>query len=75
MNDTSNDNRKEPGMNTQWDYKVLTYQLSWTGFKYDKIEKDLIELGREGWEMNSTIAPSFGAGQAIEVALILKKPS
>lgn len=61
-------------MAAPWEYKVLTYRLRWGGFKYDQIEHDLNELGREGWEMLSSIAPSFGAGQAIEVAVILKRP-
>lgn len=62
-------------MATNWDYKVRTYKLGWSGFKYDEIEKELSELGHDGWEITSTIAPSFGAGQAIEVAVILKRPS
>lgn len=62
-------------MATQWEYKVLTYKLRWKGFDYAQIERDLNDLGREGWEALSTIAPSYGQGQAIEVAVILKKAS
>ncbi|MEC3976812.1 DUF4177 domain-containing protein [Amycolatopsis sp. H20-H5] len=60
-------------MATQWEYKVLTYKLRMKGFDYNQIELDLNDLGREGWEALSTIAPSFGSGQAIEVAVVLKK--
>jgi hypothetical protein len=36
-------------------------------------EQDLNDLGREGWEALSTLAPSYGQGQAIEIAVMLKK--
>ena len=51
----------------------MTYKVGWKGFKYDEIENHLNELGRDGWEMLSTVAPSFGSGQAMEVAVILKR--
>lgn len=60
-------------MNAQWEYKVLTYDLGWKGFDYDRIEQDLSELGRQGWEALDTIAPNIGSG-AIKIAVILKKP-
>jgi len=56
-----------------WDYKVLTYKLTMKGFDYGQIEQDLKDLGRDGWEALSTVAPSYGAGQAIEIAVVLKK--
>lgn len=37
------------------------------------IENDLNDLGREGWQALSTIAPSYGAGQAMETAVILMR--
>jgi hypothetical protein len=61
-------------MNATWEHKVLTFQLGWKGFDYDQIEQDLNEFGRQGWETVGTITPSFGAGQAIEVVIILKRP-
>ncbi len=57
----------------QWQYKVVTYKLQWKGFDYATVEHELNQLGGEGWEMVSTIAPSFGAGQAIEIAVVLKR--
>ncbi|WP_024804692.1 DUF4177 domain-containing protein [Nocardia sp. BMG51109] len=61
-------------MAAQWEYKVLTYKLKMKGFDYARMEQDLNDLGRDGWEALSTLAPSFGSGQAIEIAVILKKP-
>ncbi|MEU1522352.1 DUF4177 domain-containing protein [Nocardia rhamnosiphila] len=60
-------------MAVQWEYKVLTYKLRMKGFDYARIEEDLNELGRAGWEAFSTLAPSFGSGQAIEISVILKR--
>ena len=37
-------------MNERWEHKVLTYDLGWKGYDYDRIEQDLNELGRQGWE-------------------------
>ncbi len=60
-------------MSTQWEHKVLTYKLKMKGFDYGQIERDLNELGREGWEALGTMAPSWGAGQTIEVVVLLKR--
>lgn len=60
-------------MAAQWEYKVLTYKLRMKGFDYERIEQDLNELGRAGWEAFSTLAPSFGSGQAIEFSVMLKR--
>ncbi len=60
-------------MANQWQYKVVTYKLRWKGFDYTEVEAQLNGYGREGWEMVSTIAPSFGAGQSIEIAVVLKR--
>ncbi|MFX4295202.1 DUF4177 domain-containing protein [Streptomyces bohaiensis] len=61
-------------MTTRWEHKVLTYKLGWKAFDYAQIESDLTALGAEGWEAVGTLAPSFGAGQAIEIAVIAKRP-
>ena len=60
-------------MANQWQYRVVTYKLQWKGFDYTEVEKQLNEYGSTGWEMVSTIAPSFGAGQAIDIAVVLKR--
>ncbi len=59
---------------TQWQYKVIAYKLKWKGFDYAEVERQLNDYGGEGWEMVSTVSPSFGSGQAIEVAVVLKRP-
>ena len=61
-------------MATQWEYKVVTFKLHMKGFDYGQVAQDLNDLGREGWEALSTVAPSFGQGQAMEIAVILKRP-
>ncbi|MEJ2866313.1 DUF4177 domain-containing protein [Actinomycetospora sp. OC33-EN08] len=58
-----------------YEYKVLTYKLGWKGFKYDQIEQDLNELGRQGWDTVSTLAPTYGQGQTLDVGIILKRPT
>ncbi|MGI5217055.1 DUF4177 domain-containing protein [Nocardia sp. CA-290969] len=60
-------------MAAQWEHKVLKYKLGMKGFDYGRMEQDLNDLGRKGWEAVGTLAPSFGSGQAIEIAVILKK--
>ncbi|MFF0744856.1 DUF4177 domain-containing protein [Streptomyces sp. NPDC004111] len=62
-------------MSAQWEYKMLYYKLKMKGFDYGQMEKDLNELGREGWEAFSTLAPSYGSGQAIEITVLLKRAS
>lgn len=63
----------QPAQPARWEYKLLTYKLGWKGFDYNEIEQKMNELGEQGWETVSTIAPSFGAGQAIEVAIVFKR--
>lgn len=60
-------------MAAQWEHKILKYKLKMKGFDYEEIERDLNDLGRKGWEAVGTMAPSFGSGQAIELAVILKR--
>lgn len=62
-------------MSTAWEYKLQTYSLGWKGFKYDRIEQDLNDLGQQGWETVSTLAPSYGQGQTIDLTVILKRPA
>ena len=61
-------------MAAKWQYKLVTYKLQWKGFDYTEVERQLNDFGNQEWEMVSTIAPSFGAGQAIEIAVVLKRP-
>ena len=59
-------------MNAQWEHKVLTYDLGWKGYDYDRIEQDLNELGRQGWEAIDTINPNIGSA-ATTIVVILKR--
>lgn len=62
-------------MPAQWEYKAQTYKLTMKGFAYSRIEEDLNDLGQEGWEAFSTLAPSFGSGQSTEITVLLKRAS
>jgi hypothetical protein len=62
-------------MAAQWEYKVVTFKFHLKGFDYGQIELDLNDFGRQGWEAISTIAPSIGQGQVMEVAVLLKRAS
>lgn len=59
-------------MNARWEHKVLTYELGWKGYDYARIEQDLNELGREGWEAIDTIQPNIGSA-ATTIVVILKR--
>jgi len=50
----------------------MTYDLGWKGYDYDKIEQDLNELGRQGWEALDTISPNIGSA-ATNIVVILKR--
>ncbi len=56
-----------------FEHKVLKYKLGWKGFDYPGMEKELNELGAQGWEAVGTIVPAVGAGQTIEIGVILKR--
>ena len=60
---------------TAWEHKVLPYKLAMRGFDYAQMERDLNDLGAEGWEAVGTLSPSYGAGQAIEVVVVVKRPA
>ena len=59
-------------MNEQWEHKVLTYEPRWKGYDYDRIEQDLDELGRQGWEAIDTISPNIGSA-ATTIVVVLKR--
>ncbi|GAA2218230.1 hypothetical protein GCM10010413_04130 [Promicromonospora sukumoe] len=62
-------------MTTAWENKILTYKLAWKGFDYKQMEQDLNDYGREGWEVVQTIIPALGAGQTLEIAVVIKRPA
>jgi hypothetical protein len=56
-----------------FEHKVLKFTWGWKGFDYGAIEKELNELGSQGFEAVGTIVPSVGAGQSIEIGIIVKR--
>lgn len=58
---------------TQWEYQVEKHTMGWKGFRYDEVGSRVNDLGRDGWEVLSTLAPSYGQGQAIEIVVVLKR--
>ncbi|MFC3995904.1 DUF4177 domain-containing protein [Nocardiopsis sediminis] len=61
-------------MSAQWEYKVQTYARKTYGFNYDRIERDLNDLGREGWEVVGTLADAYISDGPDEIAVLLKRP-
>ncbi|MET0191087.1 MAG: DUF4177 domain-containing protein [Pseudonocardia sediminis] len=60
-------------MATTFEHKLMKYDQKWKGFDYGAIERDLVDLGAEGWEVVSTIVPSMGSGHTTEIAVLLKR--
>jgi hypothetical protein len=56
-----------------FEHKVLRFTWGWKGFDYAAMEKELNELGVHGWETVGTIVPSVGAGQSVEIGIIIKR--
>lgn len=56
-----------------FEHKVLIFKFGWKGFDYTQMERDLNELGSEGWETVGTLAPSIGSGHANEIAIFVKR--
>jgi hypothetical protein len=55
------------------EHKVLKFTWGWKGFDYAAMEKELNELGVHGWQAVGTIVPSVGAGQSVEIGIIVKR--
>jgi uncharacterized protein DUF4177 len=60
-------------MTARFEHKVLKFGWGWKGFDYAAMERELNELGAQGWETVGTIVPSVGAGQSIEIGVVLKR--
>jgi hypothetical protein len=56
-----------------FEHKVLKFPWGWKGFDYAAMEQELNELGVHGWEAVGTIVPSVGAGQSVEIGIIVKR--
>ncbi|WP_017593914.1 hypothetical protein [Nocardiopsis potens] len=61
-------------MATGREHKVLTCKPRMKGFDYEQIERDLNELDAQGRETAGAVAPSLGAGRAMETGVIVKRP-
>jgi hypothetical protein len=60
-------------MSATFEHKVLKYKYGWKGFDYDQMERDLVDLGSQGWEAVGTLAPSIGNGQTLEICVLVKR--
>lgn len=58
---------------TVFEHTIVKFTWGWKGFDYAAMEQELNELGAQGWETVSTVVPSVGAGQSLEIGVILKR--
>lgn len=59
-------------MTTVVEHKIVTFGLGWKGFDHDEMERQLNELGREGWEAVAGLQPSVGAAPT-DILVLLKR--
>jgi Domain of unknown function (DUF4177) len=59
-------------MTTAFEHKIVTFGLGWKGFDHDEMERQLDELGRQGWEAVSSLQPSVGATPT-DILVLLKR--
>ncbi len=60
----------------QWKYKTFKIEeedLQFSGREANDLEKDLNDLGRQGWELVTSMGISGLSGSTNEVMFILKK--
>jgi hypothetical protein len=55
-----------------FEHKIVTFGLGWKGFDHDEMERQLNELGRQGWEAVSSLQPSVGAAPT-DILVLLKR--
>jgi hypothetical protein len=55
-----------------FEHKIVKFELGWTGFDHDEMERQLNDLGRQGWEAVSSVQPSIGAA-ATDILVLLKR--
>jgi Domain of unknown function (DUF4177) len=55
-----------------FEHKIVKFELGWKGFDHDEMERQLNDLGREGWEAVSSLQPSIGAA-ATDILVLLKR--
>jgi Domain of unknown function (DUF4177) len=42
-------------MTKVFEHKIVTFGLGWKGFDHDEMERQLNDLGRQGWEAVSSV--------------------
>ena len=62
----------------RWEYTTTVITHGFMGRQSDELnrdefEKSMNDLGQQGWEAVSTLVPSYGQGQTIDMAVILKR--
>lgn len=59
-------------MTKAFEHKIVKFELGWKGFDHDEMERQLNDLGRQGWEAVSSVQPSIGAA-ATDILVLLKR--
>lgn len=59
-------------MTKVFEHKIVTFGLGWKGFDHDEMERQLNELGRQGWEVVSSLQPSVGAAPT-DILVLVKR--
>jgi hypothetical protein len=59
-------------MTKVFEHKIVKFELGWKGFDHEEMERQLNDLGREGWEAVSSLQPSIGAA-ATDILVLLKR--
>lgn len=59
-------------MTTAFEHRIVRFEMGWRGFDYAGLERQLSDLGAEGWEVVSTLQPLIGAA-ATDIVILLKR--
>jgi hypothetical protein len=59
-------------MTAVFEHRIVTFGLGWKGFDHDEMERQLNELGRQGWEAVTSLQPSVGAAPT-DILVLLKR--
>ncbi|GAA0896326.1 DUF4177 domain-containing protein [Pseudonocardia zijingensis] len=59
-------------MTRAFEHKIVKFELGWKGFDHEEMERQLDELGRQGWEAVSSLQPHVGTA-ATDILVLLKR--
>lgn len=59
-------------MTTVYEHRVVRFELGWRGFDHEEVERQLDDLGRQGWQAVSSLQPSIG-GASSDILVILTR--